>query len=244
MGDMLTRHGAAEWTSVLADVELGWGSAAVIVGDQAPEVANAYLRAGAPPLIVESPDLAVLSEGPPPDSDGNEASAFGLAPDSMDLVVLRNAWRSLPEMTAVIWNAYRISKPGGGLLACEFDVDRTLTALATQYPSQVLYAAHPELVEHFRSLAVGTVDISVEMGRAGYSDVRQGEVDETRGVFDEADALFDFVSVHGWRGMERLEPREAAEVLDRLADLLPRLAPAGESADREPWICVRGTKPA
>jgi SAM-dependent methyltransferase len=244
MGDMLTRFGPAEWTSVLADVGLDWGSNAVIVGDQALDVAGSYLRAGAPPLVFESPDFAVLSKGPAPDFAGNEPSAFGLAPDSMDLVVLRNAWRSLPEMTDVIWNAHRITKPGGGLLACEFDVDRALTAPATRYPSQVLYAAHPELVEHFRSLAAGTVDISVEMGRAGYADVRKGDVDETRGRFDEADALFYFVAVHGWRGMERLEPRDATEVLDRLADLLPRLAPSGVSADREPWIWVRGTKPA
>ena len=64
MGDMLTRFGPAEWTSVLADVGLDWGSTAVIVGDHALDVAGAYLRAGAPPLVLESPDLAVLSKGP------------------------------------------------------------------------------------------------------------------------------------------------------------------------------------
>lgn len=244
MGDMLTRHGVAEWTSVLDDVGLGWGSTAVIVGDQAVDVANAYLGAGAPPLVYEASDLAILSEETTPHFGGGEPAAQRLPSNSVDLVVLRNAWRSLPEMTEVIWNAYRITKPGGGLLACEFDVDRALAAPAAKYPSQVLYAAHPELVENFHSVAAGVVDISVEIGRAGYADVRQGDVDETQGVFDEADALFGFVSTHGWRGMERLEPRDAAVVLDHLGELLPRIAPTGECADREPWICVRGTKPA
>ena len=184
--------------------------------------------------------LVTRGEGLPEDAD---PTGTGLPDDSLDLVILRDAAGSALRLSKVLVEAYRVLKPGGGLMLSEFDAETLLDSRPQKYPQLLMSNMYPRVARYLRLRHPRQIDIGMGIVRAGFKDADAYRIDLPRGHFTDYQTYTDWVAVEGWRGMDELTPDERLSLLDQLPELMKAVAPAGEFDDVEPVTVARAYKP-
>ncbi len=185
--------------------------------------------------------LITRGEAPP---EGSTITDTGLEDGRLDLVILRDAAGSVTRLVRILNEAYRILKPGGGIMLTEFDAETLLDSRPQKYPQLLLATMYPRIGAQLRHRHPRQMDIGMGLVRAGFKDADAYQIDFPIGHFTDYQTYADFVAVEGWRGMEDLTPDERQTLLDRLPELMRAVAPAGEFDDVEPVTVARAYKPA
>lgn len=210
-----------------------------IAGDQAASTGEAFARAGAPAPVVESDHFTLLADG---DGRPRASRVRDLAPGSVDLVVLRRAWRSKSEVGEAIRAAVGVVAIGGEVVVADVDSDRLLTGPTARYPVRLLYLAEPKAAARLKTSTASPGMLGAEAVRARLRDVDSVRFDEVHGRYDGVAALWSGVRDGGWRGSRWIGPERAAEVFAEVARPLAGAIPVGPAVDREPWYAVVGTR--
>ncbi|MDP8958785.1 MAG: class I SAM-dependent methyltransferase [Actinomycetota bacterium] len=244
MAERSIRQDAAGWVGILRDLGLKWGEATLVMGEGAELLAESYQRAGSPPVAHQRPGYLVLARERQGDRlDQVGPLATGLANDSLDLVVMRHAVPKQAMLARALREAYRVLKPGGGVLVSDVDVNAMIDSTTHRYPSRLQYTVVPDVLPLEMARHVASADLSVEVVRASFKDVDAYDVDQEFGEFDDPDAYWEFVRERGWRSFDLMTEAQVEMVLSTLRRLLPRLASTRGLVEREPWHVTRGFKP-
>jgi hypothetical protein len=238
------RIAAPEWTGVLRDLRVAWATELLILGDRADLVAAAYQRAGAPPSAYAREKLAYLTDvSPAPSLDDAVPGATGLPAGSVGLVVLRQPWSGLGDCGAVIDEAFRILRPGGGVVAAVLDWGRLIDASSRQYPSRLLYRLRPDVAASLRRGAVTPADLGMLVTRR-FRNAVAADVDESLATYPDLTTYRAGLRRHGWRGLELLEDAAAAAILETAVAGLAEITGNDPVVEREPWRVLYARKPS
>lgn len=227
------------WSDLIVNLDLPPSGEILLAGD---DVAQIELPVGAGQRF-DTGNLVLVTRGEAPPPDGT-ASETGLEPDRVDLVILRDASGSLENLRAVLLEALRILKPGGGLMLTEFDAATLLGARPQQYPQLLLSNLYPRVADYLRNRHPRQVDIGMGLVKTGFKDADAYNLDFPLGHFTDYQTYADSVAVEGWRGMDQLTAEELDYLLEQLPELMKSVAPAGEFDDVEPITVARAYKPA
>lgn len=227
------------WSELIVNLDLPASGEIFLAGDGAADI---ELPIGAGQRF-DTGSVVLVTRGAAPSEDAT-AAATGLEANSLDLVVLRDAAGSVANLAAVLAEAYRILKPGAGILVTEFDAATLLDSPPQRYPQVLLSNLHPQVGEYLRSRHPRQMDIAMALVRAGFRDGDAYTLDFPIGHFRDYDAYRDSVAVEGWRGMDQISAEDLDALLDQLPQLMKSVAPAGEFFDVEPITVARGYKPA
>ncbi len=234
----------AAWAGDPARVGVEWGRVAVVGGEDAAEVAEMAHAAGAPPVAHAAPGFVLLTREPPEaDLDVAVPSATGLPAGSVHTVVLRHAWTGPQSLTLVVAEARRVLAGGGRLVLADWDLERVLTAAPQSYPDAFFYAAVPSVADRLRAAMAYRLDLSLALGRAGFTELRSIDVDEVVAEFDERPPYLAWLRERGFRGMRHAPEAQLDAVWEALPALVRRLAPLGNVTHREPWRVAVGVRP-
>ncbi len=226
------------WSDLIVSLDLPPSGEILMLGD---DVATIELPVGAGRRFdVGNLVLVTRGEAPQPDATALET---GLESDRLDLVILRDAAGSVENLRRVLIEAYRVLKPGGGVMLTEFDAATLLDSRPQQYPQLLLSNLYPRVGQHLLRRHPRQMDIGMALVKTGFKDADAYSLDFPLGHFRDFQAYADSVAVEGWRGMDQLTAEELDFVLDQLPELMKTVAPAGEFDDVEPVTVARGYKP-
>jgi SAM-dependent methyltransferase len=226
------------WTDLIVSLDLPPSGEILLAGD---DIANIGLPVGAGERF-ETGNLVLVTRGEAPPADGT-AAATGLKPGCLDLVILRDASGSVENLRAILTEAFRVLKPGGGLLLTEFDASTLLDARPQKYPQLLLSNLYPRVGDYLRRRHPRQIDIGMSLVKTGFKDGDAYSLDFPLGHFTDYHTYADSVAVEGWRGMDQLTAEELDLLLDQLPELMKSVAPAGEFDDVEPITVARAYKP-
>ena len=226
------------WSDLIIGLDLPPAGEILLAGD---DIADVDLPVGSGHRY-DTGSLVLITQGEAP-SDGASMPNTGLESDSLDLVILRDAAGSLTRLVNTLFEAFRILKPGGGLMLKEFDAETLLDSRPQRYPQLLMSQMYPRVAAYLRHRHPRQMDIGMSLIKAGFKDADSYVIDAPVGHFDDFQKYADWVAVEGWRGMDELTPDERQSLLDRLPDLMKSVAPAGEFDDVDPVIIARAYKP-
>jgi hypothetical protein len=223
----------------LSGLPLGTVESIAIAGEGVIDVAAAFTAAGGPPLVLESDHFAVLSRS-------GELPAVGRIRDlptmSVDLVVLRRAWRRPGDVADALQIAHDRVIPGGEVIAADLDVQKLLAGPTPRYPGRLFYLAAPEAADRLRASTAPPALLAAEAVRAGLRPIDMLTFDDVRSTHDTVADLWSAIRERGWRGSAWTAADRQTTVIDRVADAMSGAVPAGPAADREPWYAVVGIR--
>ena len=228
----------AMWTELIVGLDLPPAGEILVAGEQ---ISDVELPVGAGRRF-DNGSLVLITRGDPI-SDDATALATGLDPDTLDLVILRDASGSLTRLDRVLLEAYRVLKPGGGILVTEFDAATLLDSRPQKYPQLLLSNLHPEVGDYLLRRHPRPMDIAMALVSAGFKDGDAYSLDYPLGHFRDFETYADFVAVEGWRGMDQISAEERQALLEQLPGLMKSVAPAGQFFDVEPISVSRAYKP-
>ena len=226
--------------ATLVSTHLGAGSAIAIAGESAADFAEDLVRHGAPPLTVEADRFALLTDALDPPAVGRVRD---LPEGTVDLVVLRRAWRTPADVADALAAAVRAVRTGGEVVATDIDVRQLLAGPSPRYPVRLLYLAEPEVADRLRASTAPPGLLGSEAVRAGLQDVVSINYDDERGIYEDVAGLWSGIREHGWRGAAWVPQERARSLLEDVASSMAGAVPAGWAVDREPWFAVFGRRP-
>ena len=226
------------WSELIVSLDLPPTGEILLAGDGAADI---ELPIGAGQRF-DTGALVLVTRGAAPPDDATPTQT-GLEPDSLDLMVMRDAAGSLTHLTAVLAEAYRVLKPGAGILITEFDAVTLLDSHPQKYPQLLLSNLHPQVADYLRARHPRQIDIGMALVRAGFKDGDAYTLDFPIGYFRDYEAYADSVAVEGWRGMDQISAEDLDALLEQLPDLMRSVAPSGEFFDVEPITVARAYKP-
>ncbi|NNL96611.1 MAG: methyltransferase domain-containing protein [Acidimicrobiia bacterium] len=226
------------WSELIVNLDLPRGGEILLAGD---ELADIQLPIGSGQRF-DAGGLVLVTKGaaPPP---GATATDTGLNAESIDLIILRDAARSLTNLVRISTEAYRVLKPGGSVLITEFDAATLLDARPQLYPQLILSNMFPRVGDFLMNRHPRSMDIGRSLVRAGFKDIDSYSIDFPLGHYRDYQTYADSVAVEGWRGTDQLTAEELDTLLDELPGLMKSVAPAGEFDDLEPITVATAYKP-
>jgi SAM-dependent methyltransferase len=226
------------WSDLIVSLDLPPSGEILLLGD---DVAHIELPVGAGQRF-DNGNLVLVTRGGAPVPEAT-ALDTGLEPDRLDLVILRDAAGSVENLRRVLLEAFRILKPGGGVMLTEFDASTLLDSRPQRYPQLLLSNLYPRVGEYLRSRHPRQMDIGRTLVKTGFRDGDAYSLDFPLGHFSDYGTYVDSVAVEGWRGMDQLTAEELDDLLEQLPGLMKSVAPAGEFDDVEPVTVARAYKP-
>jgi len=221
----------------LVSTHLATGNAIAIAGESAARFGEALVREGASPLAIEADHFALLSDALDPPAVGKLRD---LPDGAVDLVVMRRAWKSPPDVALALAAALRAVRPGGEVVVTDVDVHRLLAGPSPRYPVRLLYMAEPDAAERLAATTAPPGLLGSEAVRAGLKDVVSITYDEVRGTYEDVGLLWEGIREHGWRGAAWVPQERARSLFEEVATSMAGAVPAGWAIDREPWYAVIG----
>ena len=226
------------WSELILGLDLPETGEILLAGDQ---VGSVKLPAfGSKRFEVGDVVLVTRGEAPPADAS---AESTGLADNQLDMVLLRDAFGSVTRLSRVLREAYRILKPGGGVMITEFDAETLLQSRPQQYPQRLLSELHPAVGRYLQSRHPRPMDIAMSLVSSGFKEGDAYTLDFPLGHFTDYQTYADSVAANGWRGMDQIEEADRRALLNDLPALMRSIAPAGEFFDVEPVGVARAYKP-
>lgn len=226
------------WSELIHGLDLPESGEILLAGD---DVGSVKLPAFGSKRF-EVGDLVLVTRGDAPPADAS-AESTGLSDNQLDLVLLRDAFGSVRRLSRVLREAYRILKPGGGVMITEFDAETLLEARPQQYPQRLLSELHPEVGEYLQRHHPRAMDVAMSLVSTGFRDGEAYTLDFPLGHFTDYQTYSDWVATNGWRGMDQIAEADRQALLDGLPKLMRSIAPAGEFFDVEPVGITRAYKP-
>jgi SAM-dependent methyltransferase len=226
------------WSELIVNLDLPPAGEILLAGDGAADI---ELPIGAGKRF-DTGGLILVTRGEAP-ADAATPTKTGLKDDSLDLVILRDAAGSITNLLDVLTEAYRVLKPGGGLMLTEFDAATLLDSRPQRYPQLILSSMFPAVADYLLRRHPRQMDIGRSMVRVGFKDGDAYSLDFPLGHYSDYETYVDSVAVEGWRGMDQLTAEQLDELLDALPRLMKSIAPAGEFDDVEPITVARAYKP-
>ena len=226
------------WRDLIIGLDLPPAGEILLVGD---DIADVDLPVGSGQRY-DTGSLVLITRGGAPPDDAKMPDT-GLESDSLDLVILRDAAGSVTRLVSTLFEAFRILKPGGGLMLKEFDAETLLDSRPQKYPQLLMSQMYPRVAAYLRHRHPRQMDIGMALIKAGFKDADSYMLDSPVGHFSDFQAYADWVAVEGWRGMDELTPDERQSLLDQLPELMKSVAPAGEFDDVDPVTVARAYKP-
>ncbi len=225
------------WSELILGLDLAPGGEILMAG---VDVSGIQLPEGAGQRWTNG-ELVTITRGDPP-SETATTLATGLDSGAMDLVILRDAAGSHRRLPKVLQEAYRVLKPGAGLLITELNAEALLESTPQHYLQRLLSQAHPEVGEHLLKTHPPALDLAIELVRTGFRDADSYSLDFPLGHFRDVQAHTDFVAVDGWRGLEMLSADDRDLFLLDLPGLVGQIVPGTDFFDLEPVTVARGFK--
>ncbi len=224
----------------LVSTHLEAGSAIAVAGESAAEFAEDLVRSGAPPLAVEADRFALLTAALDPPTVGRVRD---LPEGTVDLVVLRRAWRTRADIADALAVAVRAVRPGGEIVASDIDVSKLLAGPSPRYPVRLLYLAEPEVADRLRASTATLGSVATDAVRSGLHDVVTINYDDERGAYEDVAQLWSGIRERGWRGAAWVPQERVRSLFEDVAASMASAVPAGRAVDREPWFAVFGRRP-
>jgi SAM-dependent methyltransferase len=218
---------------------LATDSTIAIAGESAAGLAEDLVRNGSAPLSVEADHFALLSDALDPPAVGRVRD---LPDESVDLVILRRAWRSRADVAAALSTAVRAVRPGGEVIATDIDVNQLLAGPSPRYPIRLLYLAEPMAASGLRSSTVAPGVLGTEAVRAGLSGVESLTYNDDRGAYESIAEFWSEVQKRGWRGAAWVSQDRSRSLFEDVARSMAGAHPVGWAIDREPWYAVIGRR--
>jgi hypothetical protein len=214
------------WAKVLSDLGVTDARNAVVVGPAAGRVVAA-LRRSAGPTAVEV-DIAALT---------TPGAVGGVAPASVDLVILLHAWDGRRTLEPVARRALDWIRVGGTLVLGDLDLDPLVASTPRTYPSALLYRTSPDVTAGLRRRTAPPLELEAAIIRAGTGEKRMATFDWPVAVHQDRSALRSAVASGAWRGTDLLSQEAHAVLLDTVSALSVYAWPLVEC---EPWYVAAG----
>jgi len=226
------------WSDLIVDLDLPQTGEILLAGDNVDSVKLPAFGS----KLFESGNLVLVTKGEALSPDAR-ADSTGLADNQLDLVLLRDAFGSIMSLGPVMREAFRILKPGGGVMITEFDADTMLDSRPQQYPQKLLSDLHPQVAGYLRQRHPRPMDIAMALVSAGFKDGDAYILDFPLGHFTDYQIYADSVAAGAWRGLDQVSGEDRQAVLDQLPSLMRSVAPTGDFFDAEPISVARACKP-
>lgn len=226
------------WTDLIVDLDLPETGEILLAGENIDGVDLPAFGS----KRFEIGEIVLVTRGAAPPSDAS-ADSTGLADNQLDLVLLRDAFGSVTRLTRVLGEAYRILKPGGGVMVTEFDAGALLESPPQHYPQRILSELYPSVATYLRDRHPRPMDIAMALVSTGFRDGDAYSLDFPLGHFRDFQDYADSVAKTGWRGIDQISAEERQALLDGLPSLMRSVAPAGDFFDVEPISVTRAYKP-
>jgi hypothetical protein len=214
-------------------------STIAVAGEAAADLAEDLVRNGSAPLSVEADQFALLSDSLDPPTVGRIRD---IPAESVDLVILRRAWRSRSSVAAAFAAATRAVRPGGEVIATDIDVNQLLAGPSPRYPVRLLYAAEPAAAASLAASTVAPGVLGSEAVRAGLDAVESLTYDDDRGAYEGIAEFWSAVQRRGWRGAAWVSQDRSRSLFEDVAESMAGAHPVGWAVDREPWYAVFGRR--
>lgn len=218
---------------------LATDSTIAVAGESAASLAEDLVRNGSAPLSVEADQFALLSDALDPPTAGRIRD---LPDESVDLVILRRAWRARADVAEALSTAVRAVRPGGEVIATDIDVNQLLAGPSPRYPVRLLYLAEPMAAAGLRSSTVAPGVLGIKAVRAGLEGVESLTFDDDRGTYETIADFWSAVQKRGWRGAAWVSQDRSRSLFEDVARSMAGAHPAGWAVDREPWYAVIGRR--
>ena len=225
------------WTDVLGALDIDADSSIILGGPLAERFGEAVPFA----VVDEVAGLVSLGSGPILDAEATVLDAR-LPGDSVDRVILVDAWRDPSELRAVVAEAKRICRPGGTVSLATLDIERLVHATPSVRTSALFYSTYGATMGLMERLVTPVAATDLSLQRAGFDDLESWPRELPVAAFLSADDYVSAVSAGMWPGIQLLSSEGWLALEDEIRSVL-----AAEDAPHiewQPWLLASGITPS
>ena len=225
------------WIQVLVEFDIDAERSIILGGPLAERFGSTVPFA----VVDEVAGLVSLGSGPILDAEASVLDAR-LPDDSVDAVVLVDAWRSPSELRSVVAEARRVCKPEGRVSLAALDVERLVHATPSMRPSALFYAVSGPALGLERRLESSVAATDLALQRAGFSNVESWPAELPVAAFATQDDYVAAVQAGMWPGVELITGSEWAALEEGIRRALSAQEPP--YVERQPWLIASGDSPS
>lgn len=224
------------WNTVLTQLDVSTDGSVILGGPLAERFGASIPFA----VVDEVSGLVSLGDGPMLEPDSSVV-ASGLAPESVDAVLMVDAWRTQTELRTVVNESKRIVRPGGKVWLASLSVEGLANATPSIRPSALFYAEGGAVSPTVEARTEVFAATELALLRAGLGHIETWPTDLPVAAFDTIDGCVEAVRSGMWAGVELLDAGDWFELEDEIRTSLAHSdLPIVE---HEPWLLASATKP-
>jgi len=235
------------WHAAIGDLVDARGLTVADVGCGGGVYAHAWLDLGAARVVgVDSSEPLLGAARESGDRPGltflaGDAAATGLAAESVDVVFQRALVHHLADLGPVAAEAFRVLAPGGRYVVQDRVADDVTQPPSSRHVRAWFFAVHPRLLDVELARRPTPAAVTTALSAAGFTDLRQSTLWETRRVHADPEELLR--EVRGRVGRSILHELDDAE-LDVLVERMRAELPAGGPVvEQDRWTVWTATRP-
>lgn len=224
------------WNTVLTQLDVSTDGSVILGGPLAERFGASIPFA----VVDEVSGLVSLGDGPMLEPDSSVV-ASGIAPESVDAVLMVDAWRTQTELRTVVNESKRIVRPGGKVWLASLSVEGLANATPSIRPSALFYAEGGAVSPTVEARTEVFAATELALLRAGLGHIETWPTDLPVAAFDTIDEYVEAVRSGMWPGVELLDAGDWFELEDEIRTSLAHSdLPIVE---HEPWLLASATKP-